>query len=237
MQDSSKQRKSNLFKKLVKGEDYKSKKIVLSDDEPKEEAVFALHEESVLAYPELHLSKDEYVIQSVKRHPIGVLSIWLFYVLMTVIVLAFLPFYSANKDSIDNALLITAPTAADLFLPALVVDGIFFLGAFIATIVYQRNRFYLTNESVIQHVSKSLFQNQEQIVNLVNVEDVSFEQKGIMQQLLSYGTLRLSTQGDETIYRFYFVTNPRVVTNAINDSVEMAMAKLEGNLRMHQIRE
>lgn len=237
MQNSSKQPKSSLFKRLIKGEDPKPKNVVLNDDAPKEEAVFALHEESVLGYPELHLSKDEYVIQSVKRHPIGVLSIWLFFALMTVIIFAFLPFYSANKASIDSALLITAPPVEDIILPVLAVDGLFFLGAFIATVVYQRNRFYLTNESVVQHVSKSLFQNQEQIVNLVNVEDVSFEQKGILQQLLGYGTLRLSTQGDETIYRFYFVTNPRAVANAINDSVEMAMAKLEGDLRMHQIRE
>lgn len=237
MQDNSKQPKSSLFKRLVKGEESKPSNIVLKDEEPKEEAIFALHEESALAYPELHLSKDEYVIQSVKRHPVGLLSIWLFFAVMTFIVFAFLPFYSANKSSIDSALLFTMPSAAELILPALIVVGLFFLGAFVATVVYQRNRFYLTNESVVQHVSKSLFQTQEQIVNLVNVEDVSFEQKGILQQLLGYGTLRLSTQGDETIYRFYFVTNPRTVVNAINDSVEMAMAKLEGDLRMHQIRE
>jgi hypothetical protein len=199
--------------------------------------VAAKHEESLLHYPEVHLSPDEYVIDMVRRHPIGLLSIWSLFALLTVAIISLLPFYASNKQAFEDALLMSLPSPAAMMVPALIIIAIFALGSFIATYVYEGNRFYLTNESVIQHVRTSLFQSREQVINLVNVEDASYDQRGILQHILGYGTLRLSTQGEETTYRFYFVSNPRRVVNAVNDAVEVAMQNLEGNLRMHQIRE
>lgn len=195
------------------------------------------HQASVTKFPHLRLSQDEYVIEAVRRHPIGMLSIWGMVALLTVIVFGALPLYADNYEGIVSALGFGLPNAAELAIPALILVSLFFLGGFIATVVYQGNRFFLTNESVIQHVKTSLLSDKVQIINLVNVEDASAEQKGIMQQLFGYGTIRLSTQGEETIYHFYYVKDPNHVINKVNDAVEVAMRKLEGDLRMHQIRE
>ena len=197
----------------------------------------AKHNESKVAYPEVNLSPGEYVIEFVRRHPIGLLSIWLLVGFVSIALLALLPVYANNEQGFSNALGFQLPSAAVLSIPVLIIVALFVLGGFIATIVYEGNRFYLTNESVIQHVKTSIFNDKKQVINLVNVEDVSFDRQGILQQLLNYGTLRLSTQGQETIYRFYFVRNPEQVANAVNDAVEIAMRSLEGDLRAHQIRE
>ena len=44
-----------------------------------------------------------------------------------------------------------------------------------------------------------------------------------MQQVLNYGTVRVSTEGDEhNQYVFYFVAKPQLVTRTINDAMEEA---------------
>lgn len=97
---------------------------------------------------------------------------------------------------------------------------LFVLGGIIATMIYQANRFFLTNESVIQHIQTSLFSKKDQSISLANVEDASYRQQGILQTLLNYGSIRLSTEGEETTYRFNFVANPKKEIDKLNTAVE-----------------
>jgi len=73
---------------------------------------------------------------------------------------------------------------------------------------------------VIQEIQTSLFTKHEQTVSLINIEDASFEQKGILQTLLNYGSIRLSTEGDETTYRFNYVSDPKQQIATLNNAVE-----------------
>jgi hypothetical protein len=86
--------------------------------------------------------------------------------------------------------------------------------------VYNNNRFFLTNESVIQEIQFSLFSKREQTVSLANIEDASFRQQGILQSMLDYGSIRLSTEGDETTYRFPYVAHPKKEIALLNNAVE-----------------
>lgn len=191
----------------------------------------ARHEESVRQFPELQLSAGEYVMQTVRRHPIGLLSIWAVAGLLIVLAFAILPLYAANQQFFADLFMTTSdklPSALDLSVPVLIAVAFVALGGFIATYVYVNNRFYLTNESIVQHVQYSLFNTKQQVVNLINVEDASSTQNGILEQILNYGTLRLSTQGEETVYHFRFVANPKKVVHDINDATEIAVRRLEG---------
>jgi hypothetical protein len=60
----------------------------------------------------------------------------------------------------------------------------------------------------------------EQTVSLANIEDASFDQHGIIPTLLNYGSIRLSTEGDETTYRFTYVSNPKKQIEILNNAVE-----------------
>jgi hypothetical protein len=86
--------------------------------------------------------------------------------------------------------------------------------------VYNSNRFYLTNESVIQEIQTGLLAKHEQTVSLSNIEDASYRQHGILPSLLNYGSIRLSTEGDETTYRFQYVSNPKKEIAMLNNAVE-----------------
>jgi len=174
------------------------------------------HETSKKKYPYLNLSKGEYVLSAVKRHPIGILKIW---GIGLVLVAAFMAMYFAlfmGPNATGELQGIAGIAAAVMAIMLLFILA----GVFVATFVYNANRFYLTNESVIQEIQTSLFSKHEQTVSLSNIEDASYRQGGILPALLNYGTIRLSTEGDETTYRFSYVTNPKEHIATLNNAVE-----------------
>lgn len=184
------------------------------------------HEESRRKYPRIHLTHGEYVIAEVRRHPIGLLSIWFVTILLVVGALAFAPFYGANIEAFASFFMVQVsqlPTAADFALPCIALALVFGFGGLLAVYVYNGNLFYLTNESIIQYIQTSIFSTQQQQINLVNIDDVSNYQRGILQQVLNYGTLHVTTEGDgQNSYNFPYVASPQRVTRMVNDAMEEA---------------
>lgn len=173
------------------------------------------HEEAVKKYPTLNLSKGEYIISEVRRHPIGLLGILLvggFLAILVFFGLAAYPSLIANSAA--------APSVSTLVMPAILILVLIALGTYIAAWVYLNNKFFLTNESVIQEIQTTLFSHNEQTVSLGNIEDASYTQTGIIQILFNYGSIRLSTEGDETTYRFQYVSNPKHQIALLNNAVE-----------------
>jgi hypothetical protein len=195
---------------------YVTRPINPSKPEVSEEAQ-AKHAESVKQYPNLNLSEGEYIISSVRRHPIGLVSIAGFVGLVLLFVLGSIPLYASYIHANANTSL---PSLSIVVLAALLVSVLVLIGGYIATYVYMNNRFYLTNESVIQEIQISLFAKHEQTVSLGSIEDASYYQRGFLPYLFNYGLIRLSTMGDETTYRFNYVANPKKQIAILNDAVE-----------------
>lgn len=175
-----------------------------------------LCEESKKAYPTVNLSEGEHVIMDVRRHPIGLLAPIIVsggLILVLLAVLFSVPFLEDNFTGIviDPALVVM------IILPLILLVGIF---GYIAVWVYLRNRLLLTNESIIQEIQHTLFSKHEQTVSLGSVEDASFIQRGVLQAMFNYGTVRLSTEGEETTYRFQFVANPKKQVSVLTNAVE-----------------
>ncbi len=174
------------------------------------------HQQSKAQYPELNLSDGEYVISAIRRHPIGLIEIWSVVGFVLLLALVALPLYALNQDALG----IDLPSPSVMAVPLLVLAVLFALGGVVATIVYRGNKFFLTNESVIQIIRPSLFSTHEQTVSLANIEDASYRRQGLLQTALNYGALRLSTEGDETTYRFNYVADPRQQVATLNNAVE-----------------
>lgn len=170
------------------------------------------------SFPELNLSENEYIITSVKRHVIGLVApifIGLFLIAPSIIALFnsdnIAKSFEQNGNNVD-----TANIALPIFLFILLV----FLVVYAAYYIYTRNKFFLTNESVIQEIQTSLFSRREQTVSLANIEDSSYAKTGILQQIFNYGSIRLSTVGDENTYNFTYVINPERQIDILNNAVE-----------------
>jgi uncharacterized membrane protein YdbT with pleckstrin-like domain len=179
--------------------------------------VQAKHEQSVKEYPYLNLSEAEFIISAVNRHPIGYLipvCVTAFFIAIVVGLVATFPLMS------DSLGLAGDGQYTMVMLIGAMLSLLFAIGGYVAVWVYMNNQFFLTNESVIQNIQTSLFNRREQTVSLANVEDASYLQTGIIQTMLNYGSIRLSTQGDETTYRFTYVIDPKKQIALLNNAVE-----------------
>lgn len=175
------------------------------------------HEESVRLYPFLNLSAGEFVMLRIRRHPIGLLMpvfVTGFVLVVLATMLFLLPdFYAATVIEPP----ISQSVVAGVLLSLMVLVGL--VGG-VAIWVYLKNQFFLTNEAVIQEVQNGLFSHREQTVSLGSIEDASYKRQGILQHIFNYGTMRLSTEGEDTTYKFAFVEDPKQQIAVINDAIE-----------------
>lgn len=180
------------------------------------------HEESIQMYPFLNLSEGEFVILRISRHPIGLITPSFFtaavVVILATVALLVPDIYATTQSSLLPASFMLSEGLVVSILLLLILFSAFLGG--VSIWVYLKNQFYLTNESVIQEIQHSLFSHHEQTVSLGSIEDASFKRQGILQHMFNYGTMRLSTEGEETTYRFSYVENPKVQVARINNAVE-----------------
>lgn len=176
------------------------------------------HEQSVADYPGVNLSEHEFVIAEVRRHYIGLVPALLGGVLFIGIVLAILFNYAPIVDSLSLTNIL--PSVDVVVVPGLLLVILAALWMYIAYYIYMRNFFILTNESVIENIQYSLIAHREQSISLGSVEDSSYVQEGVLQYMLNYGSIRMSTVGDENTYRFRYVANPKAELTLLSDAVE-----------------
>lgn len=180
--------------------------------------VLRRHTDSLNMYPFLNLSEGEFVVRAVRRHPIGLFGP----MALGTVLLAFGAFLLVGWEAIAETMELPPAIASfsTILLPVLMYMLLVGLGMFVAWYVYVNNKFFLTNESVIQEIQTGLFHRNEQTVSLANIEDASFTQVGVLQHIFDYGSIRLSTEGDETTYRFSYVAAPKEHIAVLNNAVE-----------------
>lgn len=174
------------------------------------------HEASKKKFPDINLSPHEYVVISIPRHFIGILIPAFVTTLCTALAMSILTNYSFIAETLN----LPASSLGLVLFVGILLTILFVLGGYAALWIYLNNRFFLTNESVIQEIQTGLFTHKEQTVSLANIEDASYDQVGPIQTLLNYGSIRLSTEGDETTYKFDFVANPKHHIAILNNAVE-----------------
>lgn len=184
------------------------------------ELVKLRHERSQQQFPSVKFLEKEFVVRVINRHPLGILLIWVVAgVITTLMAIVWISltikgdygfnYYSSGLDaSIHNGALIIG-------LIALTVA----MFAVIFTRVYKANRMIITTERVIQFISNGLFDLKKQTIDLSWIEDVSYHQKGFFATVVDYGSLRLSTIGDESTYYFIFTPSPSGIATKINSLV------------------
>jgi hypothetical protein len=154
----------------------------------------------------------EVTICEVKRHPIGILGIYVAIgvLLLVVAVLAFVLAPTVITDSSQSHQAMQWGVVA-LFILA-VICGLYGL---IATKVYWGNRWVVTSDSVTQISQTSLFNRQSAQLALANIEDVTAEQNGILAHMFNYGVLKAETAGHRSKFVFTYCPNPNFYAQQI----------------------
>jgi PH (Pleckstrin Homology) domain-containing protein len=178
----------------------------------------AKHEASRRTYPKLNLSAGEYVILDIRRHPIGLVSIWAVAFILAIIIVGAWWFALSHPGSPKPIVPASSVGSVSGFTAGLLL--LISLFAWAATVIYRGNIFILTNESIIQRVQNSLISQEEKTINLENIKDARFTQHGFLQYLIGYGTIELTTEGDQNNYNFKLVAKPKEQVGVINNVVE-----------------
>lgn len=170
------------------------------------------HDRSVNDYPDIHFSPTEYVVIDVERSFWGIVKIWLF-ALLAFFVLGFVCVLIDQTSPIslgDPAMM--AILSATIILPLLI--------GWIGTSVYNQNRFVVTNERIIANIQYTPFAHRNQNIEIEHVEDCSYSQGNPLQILFDYGSIRLSTVGNEQTYLYTYVARPKEQFRIVNNVVQ-----------------
>lgn len=181
----------------------------------KSDVIKLRHERSAKEYPELSLEDNEYVELLFTRCKAGLGLTWAVVILAIVAIIISVLVMFTNLN-------LNAAARHYLFLLLLILVGLMFLIGLVLTYVYRRNRMYVTNLRIIRFSMYTPFSHSKNVINLVSVEDVSFRQNTIIQNLLHYGTIRLSTVGDETSYTFPFANTPKKELDELSHLISLA---------------
>lgn len=180
--------------------------------------VKARHDKSVANFPMLNLDDQDYIVNAVRRHPIGLFIPLATGVLLVAIALSVLFNYDIIVKSMNlTGVMANVPVVA---VAILIFSLLISFGVYVAYYIYENNKLFLTNESIIQEIQTSLFSHQEQTVSLINIENVSYEQVGIIQQLFDYGSIKLSVENDDVVYQLTYVSHPKKCTAVFENTVE-----------------
>ena len=174
------------------------------------------HDRSIQQYPQLDLSGHEYVILSVRRHPIGLVAPFAVAIIMVCIVLTGL----ILLPDLFNIAKFPLANMGIVYLVGVVAIALLGAGMYVLYWVYVNNTFFLTNESIIEKTQISLFSNNVKSVGLEDVVDVSYRQAGVVEQLFNFGTVQVGTKDDETPYVFHMVSNPKSQAAVLKEAVE-----------------
>ncbi len=182
-------------------------------------------------HPMVVLQPGERIICTVKRHPFGIVSLYVAAVIgmLIAVVLAVVLVPNALSQAglgSDNSAMIYAGMAI------VIVALILILG--LATSVYWQNEWVVTSDSITQISQTSLFTRQVSQLSMDNLEDVTVDQNGILPHLFGFGTLKVETAGERSKFQFPYCPRPNDYARKILE-VHEEFLEMRRNVQNHGI--
>ena len=100
-----------------------------------------------------------------------------------------------------------------------------FLVMVFATVIYRQSRIIVTDRNITQVLQYGLFNRKVSQLNIVNVEDVTSRQNGLLATFMNYGTLNIETAGEQKNFNFTFCPNSNHCAKIILDARERMLGQ------------
>ena len=181
------------------------------------------HRDTKKCHPEItDLSNYEFILMEIVRFPIGVSLIWAGWLALLVLITSVWLVISSVPIAplaIGN---VELNFASFLGIIVTMINLLILTFAYVGAKIYKFNKMIVTSERIIQFQSQGLFDERVQSIDLNDIEDVSYHQKGFLAMFLGFGTVRMATVGDETTYQLSLVKNPAKVAKFASKIVQAA---------------
>ncbi|HEY5667958.1 MAG TPA: PH domain-containing protein [Candidatus Saccharimonadales bacterium] len=166
-------------------------------------------------HPMVVMQPGERIVCEIKRHPIGILMLYIGAFLAIAFVAVALYFvmptirekYGADADTMV------------LMGGGIVLTGIILM-LFVSTTVYWQNMWVVTTDSITQITQNGLFGRQVSQLSMENLEDVTVMQDGILPHIFNYGMLKAETAGERSKFVFLYCPDPNECARLILDAHE-----------------
>ena len=157
------------------------------------------------------LPEGNHELLIIRRHPFGLIALYLETVLGAGVALGLLFFLIPTVLDGDSQ----AKALQFALVLAVIAFSIIALVLMVATYVYRQNRWIVTDDCVHQISQRGLFNRQTSELSMANIEDVTAEQKGILAELFGFGTLRAETAGELPYFHFNYCPTPEKYAQVI----------------------
>lgn len=157
------------------------------------------------------INSDETKIADIRRHPFGLIIIYLQFIFAGVLAIGLLAFLLPS---------VTNSSYAQMFL-GLVVFIIAVFGAvflILITRVYKGNQLIVTDENVTEVQQLGLFNRKVSELTMEDIEDITANTHGILPTIFNYGILTVETAGEQDNFIFKYCPNPNAYAKALQDA-------------------
>lgn len=164
---------------------------------------------------------DEQKLAEIHKHPFGIIAIYIQtgFALVAALTLIFLVLPSAVEDQQQATLVGVLFAAISIF----IAIGVLAL----TTYIYKQNRIIITDRNITQILQFGLFNRKVSQLNIVNVEDVTSVQSGVLPTMLNYGVLKIETAGEQSNFDFNYCPNSGYVAKVILDAREKMLGQMD----------
>ncbi|HSW98854.1 MAG TPA: PH domain-containing protein [Candidatus Saccharimonadales bacterium] len=155
-------------------------------------------------HPMVVLQQGEQIVANVKRHPFGIIQLYVAAVIgiaiAAVVAFLLLPSLLGQYNNGNGMAIVVGGLVLVVALLVLILG--------VATSVYWQNEWVITTDSITQIVQSSLFNRQVSQLSMENLEDVTVNQDGIIPHMFNFGTLKVETAGERSKFIFPYCPNP-----------------------------
>ena len=166
------------------------------------------------------INPNEKVVAVIKKHPFGIIKLYVSAVLGLILAGGLLLFLMSELvPREDNPSIYAALFAITIF-----VVGFMVVIMLIATIIYYKSSFVITDQSIKQTLQISLFNKKISQLNVAEIQDVTAEKKGVLPTFFNYGRLLVETAGEQENFHFDYCPNPDHYAKIILDSRQLYLS-------------
>lgn len=176
----------------------------------------------------IEFDQDEKIYLEVRKHPVGLLAIYLTGLVAILVVFGILVIGAAAYDFSAIGSDVGFSGAS---LQALIIGIGFFMTVFsvvitaVAAYVYTHNVLIVTSEKIAQQLYLSLFNKKISQLSIADVQDSTVKQDGIIAHIFNFGTVTIETAGEQSNYSFTFAPSPYEVSKALTGAHEADVAR------------
>lgn len=165
-----------------------------------------------------HLAEGEQKLAEIRRHPFGIIIIYLQSIIALALALFLVVFLLPSVNEFLGLSSSTNNAIVGLFgLISLILVLIFLV---LATWIYNSSKLIVTTRNITYINQIGIFNRKISEIAMTNIEDVTSQKEGIFATIFNFGVLKIETAGEQFNFTYTYCVNPVLAAKIILDARE-----------------